>query len=209
MRTLLVTAYFLMTGTLLVSQPSHAPASTTVQTARPSAQRAVASDEKKKEEYRKEAIRLKALHQGIVSSIKTGKSLNETVPPEALKSLTANAGFHPAAYSDFHEYAMSTAQDHNRLTYRDLLQADEDRMVAMNVDKVAVEIDAQPQSCEVDVMEVASGKKQSFGQTKAKKSLDPKWYVFTCKCLGKPLSSSLDCTSDQSYTFQCGKAEKR
>jgi hypothetical protein len=159
------------------------------------------------QDRKKEIERLKALHSALVYSLKSGKSLNDKVSTQTLTDLTYKAGYRTGeAQNASHQfYFAQMPQEHSPLTYRDVLKADEDLMVLMNVDRVNVEMDAQPKRCAVEYTEVATGATRSFGLTRTSKKLDPKYYDFVCDCAGTKLRVNLDCTNDQSYTFQCEK----
>ena len=164
------------------------------------AQEQVAAQADKKDEIQS----LKLLHAEIISLLKNGKQPDEELPKHTFSTLTSKVG-HQAA-SDLRQRVSfdELEKTNGQLKYRDALKADEDLLVSMGADKVKVEIDAQPQHCQVAYVEVATGANRAFGQTKASKKLDPKYYDFICNCLGTPEHALLDCTSDQSYTFACG-----
>lgn len=147
---------------------------------------------------------LKLLHGEIISLLKSGKQPDEELSKQTFSDLTSKADYHAASDLRQHVAYDEHGSTDRRLKYRDALKADEDLLLSMGADKVTVEIDAQPQHCQVAYIEVATGANRAFGQTKASKKLDPKYYDFVCDCLGTAEHALLDCTSDQSYTFACG-----
>jgi hypothetical protein len=157
-----------------------------------------------KGEQKDEIQSLKSLHSEIISLLKNGKETDEVLPKQTFSNLTSKMSNRAASdlkrRVSFDELEKADVQ----LRYRDALKADEDLLVSMGADKVTVEIDARPQHCQVAYVEVATGANRAFGQTKASKKVDPKYYDFVCDCMGIPKHALLDCTNDQSYTFDCG-----
>jgi hypothetical protein len=155
-------------------------------------------------EKKNEIQSLRSLHAEIVGLLKNGKEPDEELPKQTFSNLTSKVGYRAADDLKRRVSFDELEKTQGQLRYRDALKADEDLLVSVGADKVTVEINAQPQHCQVAYVEVATGANRAFGQTKASKKLDPKYYDFICDCLGTAEHALLDCTSDQSYTFDCG-----
>jgi len=133
---------------------------------------------------------LKSFHTQAVLAVSSGKSADEKLSFEALKSyskaVAATSGGHVAA----------------DMTYREAIAQTEDVMKDSGL-RSKVLIVASPGKCNVKYRPVVGGDDLDAGLTDLATSLAPKWYVFTCDCTRPPTEKKVDCTEDKKVTFSC------
>jgi hypothetical protein len=139
-------------------------------------------------------------HSAITNSVIRGKPLDEKVSLDLQSKLKEEAS--PDLQKEL-KSAVGTSDPSHRLTNREALEVIEAE-VDKRVPKVQVTIDCSPARCSVKYRPIVEDVGwRDAGTTKVSLKMDPKTYVFAYSCGKVRLSKTLECMSDQSFTFQC------
>lgn len=152
------------------------------------------SEHRDKSELRKTVL---ALHGAAVREVTKGSSLDSDVPPETLKRFSASV-----ALMDKWDHRPGSNGGQGEATYRQLIKWSEDGMAELG-NHVTVTIVAAPTGCSVRYQPVIGGPELDAGATKIIKSLEPRWYSFSCDCQTPALTQRVDCTEDTTVSFTC------
>jgi hypothetical protein len=141
-----------------------------------------------------------AIHESAVHEVADGKPLDSVVPTETRKRFSESAA--SMAKQGYATGLNAGLEEHVSLTYRQVIQWSEDRMSELG-NHVTVTIVASPGGCAVKYKPVIGGPELDAGATKIVKSLEPRWYLFSCDCKTPVLTQRVDCTQDTTVSFSC------
>ncbi len=138
-----------------------------------------------------DVARLKAVHAAVSRDVVEDQSRLGQPLPNTLKTQAESAGVRPPTGEQF--------------TYMVALKRSESALAKL-VSTVSVTAKATPDSCPVDYRAVSGGGFVYFGDTEAKRNVEPKTYEFVCKC--SPSSKQrkiVECTDNRVVQFDCKK----
>ncbi len=134
------------------------------------------------------------LHSSSVEGVISGKSLDSILPIDTQLKITHL----PLAATDTGAIRLPPKD----ITYRQAIRWSEYKMAELG-NRVTVTIVAAPGGCGVKYKPVVGGQELDAGATKAIKTMDARWYYFSCDCQTPALIQRVDCTTDTVVSFTC------
>jgi hypothetical protein len=135
---------------------------------------------------------MRDIHAAAVREVTNGRSLDSQISADQQK--------------EFRKYQVlvtpTASQNSKTLTYRDEIRLTE-QYLASTIGQVKVSISAAPGTCNVRYKPLVGGLELDAGATNIVKSIDPRWYVFSCDCTSPPILQRVDCTNESTVSFSC------
>jgi hypothetical protein len=158
------------------------------------------STQVKRQDKSEDRAMVLAIHESAVHEVADGKPLDSVVPTETRTRFSESVA--SMAKQGYGNGMSASLEEHKGITYRQVIQWSEDRMWELG-NHVTVTIVAAPGGCAVKYRPVIGGPELDAGATKIVKSLEPRWYSFSCDCKTPVLTQRVDCTQDTTVSFSC------